>query len=360
MTLLAGLLLLQASIWSARYVELDREIGMGPRFWGIVILIAAASLVIWLSVRALVVRRGRFTLKEFLVFVLLIGSILGWLGSWQQKTRGQRVIARLLTEHGATVRLGGQDQPGFERWLGREYFHSVKSVEIDLARFPANDLAVLAGLPELKTLTLRSGKLAEDDLRHVGHIPALTNLMFTSVDIEAEGLAHLAELPHLQNLTFFVCKIDDDAVAHLPRLSHLKSLSLVRPLISDAGLASVGQCTQLETLTLASPSSTEAGLAHLGRLPRLSSLTLHGSFGDAALEHVVSIEGLTYLNLLAMRVTDAGIASLGKMQHLTKLELSQSKVTRERLEALQTELPNLRVFLNGRELENARPSSQPN
>ena len=104
--ILIGLLLFESLGWSALYFELDRQLGFGVRFWGVIVLAMTACLMVWAAVRTLVTRRGWFTLKEFLAFVLLVGAVLGWAGHIHQQKREQRIIARFLTEHDSSVSWG--------------------------------------------------------------------------------------------------------------------------------------------------------------------------------------------------------------------------------------------------------------
>jgi hypothetical protein len=142
-----GLLLFELLGWAALHMELDRRLGLGARFWLLVIMATGTCVMAWLSARALVKRRGWFTLKEFLAFVLLIGAACGLAGNLYQKTLSQRRIAEYLRAQGVNVSFGGDSEPGLERRIGSQYFHARKSDPTSAEEARAECAAAVRKLP---------------------------------------------------------------------------------------------------------------------------------------------------------------------------------------------------------------------
>jgi hypothetical protein len=351
--LLIGLLSFELIGWGALYWELDRPLGFGIRFWGVVVLALAACLVVWFSVRALIVRRGWFTLKEFLAFVLLVGAALGWAGHVHQQKREQRAIAKFLAERGSSVHWGVDDKPGVSHLIPAEYRHDIRAAYADLTQLSAEEFALFARLPELESLQVFSfrdtarqdGKrLTEDHLRHVRSVRSLKSLTLSETELAARAMAALRGHPSLRSLTIYGPRIPNEALAHLPGLPNLRYLSLQSPRLDDDCLVHVGNCHQLEDLYLYGTRINDAGLAHLAALSRLRSLTLYGvPITDAGMVHLTTIPSLSSLDLSATKVTDAGMQHLRRLKQLRTLVLQETTVTPQQVAQLENELPHLHV-----------------
>jgi hypothetical protein len=325
--------------WAGLYWELDQQLGVGVQFWGLIVLASGGILIAWFSMRALVARRGWFTLKELLAFVLLIGALLGWAGNLFQRTRDQRLVAQYFTARGGIVTFGGDDEPGFERWLGREYFYGIKIVHANLRQVTADDLTLLSRLPELEWLYLEGGVITEAHLRPLADLPTVRGLTLEAAHLSSSSLAPLRGHPHVRTLNLYGSTLDDDALAHLPGIPHLSSLGLRNAPISDHALVHLERCPHLNWLVLDNTRLTDSGLIHLADLPLLT-LSLGGtSITDAGLEHVAKIESLQELDLMGTSVSDAGMEHLTVLKQLRLVVVANTGVTAEAAESLERKMP---------------------
>jgi hypothetical protein len=343
LTVLVGLLLFELIGWSALFFEWDKQLGFGVRFWGVVFLALAACLIAWFALRALVIRRGWFTLKEFLAFVLLIGCALGWAGHLYQQKREQRALAKSLIERGASVHWTGNDQLGFKRLVGRDYFHDIRGVNVELSQLTSEDFELFSRLPKLEGLQLY-GKVTEDHLQRLRTVPSLQHLTLEKPDIAGSVLAPLQGHPRLWLLYIHDAPVlEDEALAPLPAIPKLTELLLSGVRLSEGSLVHVQKCANLDTLYLDDSSVPDEALAHLIGL-RLNILSLaRTAITDAALAYVAKLPSLTYLDLSGTAVTDAGMEQLKPLKHLKTLDLHDTAVTAKRVRQLESEMPNLHI-----------------
>jgi hypothetical protein len=209
----------------------------------------------------------RTSVRAFLLFDLLIATLLGW---FVHRVKSQRDAVRTITKAYGSVRYSYQRDPrtgSYDRrrqprcpgWLldliGIDCVYSVESVSVRVR-----------------------GK--EPVLCAVGKLARLRELGLYSDRIEADGVA-------------------DNGVINIGRLTALESLSVFNVPITDADLIHLKGLTHLRKLDLTGTSITNAGLMHLGHLPNLEDL-----------------------NLTKTRVSDQSIATLRGMHALKRLNLS--------------------------------------
>jgi hypothetical protein len=188
------------------------------------------------------------------------------------------------------------------------------------------DLALLAGLPRLRTLGLQNlshSGMEDRSLRHLAGLPRLRELrLFGFRNLDGSGLAHLAGLKELRRLELNCCLQLTEGLNHLENLPALRELNLITTGFMDAGLAHVGALVELRSLNLSSSTTiTNAGLAHLAGLCHLEQLKLSG----------------------CIRITGAGLAHLANLKELKYLELCGCKLKPRELGAIRKALPECEV-----------------
>ncbi len=223
-------------------------------------------------------------------------------------------------------------------------------------------LALLAGLPRLRSLNLRNtANLTDAALEHLKKFPALTHLHLADNRFSAEGIAQLGEFDALQLLDLRGCgNVGDAELGHFRRLAKLRMLKIGGSGVTDAGMSVVAQMTSLTGLAVDNasisnaglaeirdlaiedlslfrcPGISDEGLAHLAGFANLRRLTLRDilSINGRGLVHIRDKRKLTSLNLSETDVNDDAMVHLGGLSELTRLELRQTWITDASLEII--------------------------
>lgn len=178
--------------------------------------------------------------------------------------------------------------------------------------------------------------------------------------VQNEDLAMLASLPDLESVTFGRNSITDEGFASLAELPNLKHLYFITVGLGDQGLAALTRLPQLETLEIFHTEVTDDGLKVLSQMPSLRALILGVSrkrkFGpaylsDAGLVHLPSLDKLSYLALAGPTFTDAGIEHLVKLRFVTKLSMGTQNVSEAGIKELRRRLPGCGVYDKRRVVE---------
>jgi hypothetical protein len=206
-------------------------------------------------------------------------------------------------------------------------------------------LAKLAGLSNLKSLTLKCGICISDvGLLQIGNLSTLEDLNLdlddpTNATIDLSGLSTLVvaydrpirgraleclgELKRLKSLTLVGdAALSDVAVSRLCELQNLKSVAIKAKVgIADGALAQLGRLTALETLLLdcGSGDETDVGLEKLSGLLKLKKLELRlgPNVSDSGLAHLNDCPNLQRLKLhLNDRVEGDRLATLERLKYL--------------------------------------------
>jgi hypothetical protein len=300
----------------------------------------------------------RFSLRSFLVMVVVIGFGAAWLGSVMQRVRQQRQIVAQLKAHRAEVaydyqcREASADSPGpwiLRRIFGDDAFAHVEWIWLKKQALPA-DFKLLADLPKLKEVSV-DGPRTNDELAAIVRLPDL-KLYYSAATLEVE---QLRSVPQLTSLTLHDTSNIDDVLSGVPQLPRLQTLQLLRTNVTSRGIAEVAKLTQLrqfhcygtgfvddaaleqlknltslESLHIRNSAIPDAGLMHLSSLQHLQSLDISGSqISDAGLKHLVGLPALLDLNLSSTQITDAGMPAIGRLQSLRVLKIHYTAVTDE-------------------------------
>ena len=270
-------------------------------------------------------RWPRFSLRTFLILILVVGGGLGWIGrTIAEAAAHRRALAEIQAFGGACFDSShpvGLKTRGF-------FFHSLGSVQFLSNRVTDADLEHL--LPYLKRL------------------PKLDQLILWNTQVSGDGLRRFSELSDLRSLDLGHSNLADAGMEQVESLTNLENLNLSDTAITDAGLKQIDRLSQLRVLDLSNTGISDAGLACLKDLSKLQILCLQQTqISDAGLEHLQHISGLKALFLANTSVSDAGLKHLKGLNNLRSLWLVNTKVTDTGVQELRTALPSLFVQTGG-------------
>lgn len=143
---------------------------------------------------------------------------------------------------------------------------------------PRACLAAAGSLAQLEHLRLSGWFFAGEDLRLLAGLTNLKSLTMDDVDFgpdppeSATLLASLPPLPRLEALDLRDTELVDGDLQYIARLSRLKSLNLSGIFITGAALADLTPLETLEELTIDARSVDSAGLSALAELKGLKKL----------------------------------------------------------------------------------------
>ncbi len=235
--------------------------------------------------------------------------------------------------------------------------------ELDLSDSRVSDkgIAMLVGLPRLKTLVLRRCyKVTDAGMDSLSKIPTLAEIDIRDTKVTCAGIAKLADLPELESLWISGKELGDDCCTTIAKMKHLlllqaddtnfgdsgiqkllplskdlKQLRLEHTRVGDTGLKTLGAFKQLVRLNLSGTKVTDAGIPYLGGLSAMRQFTLQGTkVSDKSLPVIAKMTALEELNVAECAVTDAGAKNIGQMKTLLILSLANTAVTDEGLRSL--------------------------
>lgn len=167
---------------------------------------------------------------------------------------------------------------------------AVKTLEeLDMPGLKASGktLEWVAGLRQLKRLSLYNGRFGDEDLLKLQGLTGLESLMLSgNKNLSDKGLAVVEHMPRLEKL--YVCGTK----------------------LSDAGLGQVAQLKGLTRLDICHTQVTDEGAAKLAGLAKLEELTLGGQNTDKVLIGVGAIKTLKLLEIRGSRMTARGLNGL--------------------------------------------------
>ncbi len=216
--------------------------------------------------------------------------------------------------------------------------------DLMLWRTPADDASLthIAGLTDLKVLTLRYTHITNDGLKNLRNMDSLWCLTLDGTKVGDDGLAHLAGLKNLEILSLGHTQITDAGLAHLAGIPSLKTISLRYTDITDAGLVHLRNLTSLTNLSFSNSDITDQGLACLSSLTAMEDLTLDElHLTEASLVHLKSMPSLKKLSMHGFKIDDPGLAHVKELKALEELSVDRGTITPNGLTAL-SELPGLK------------------
>jgi Leucine-rich repeat (LRR) protein len=232
------------------------------------------------------------------------------------------------------------------------------------AEFPnPNKLEQLQALPaDTQGISLASWGGKEDlaaSLRYLRNFKKLRSLNLSQANIENAELAFLADLPKLESLTFRGRRgygnnrVDDEGIASLLACPNLKHLKLGALGLTDKACKTLGKLNQLESLALDANLITDEGLAHLRGLRHLKELNLRGNtkINGNGIRHLANLPALREVMLPhTFRALDSHLQHIGELRQLRKLHLggnTEPGITDTGMAALRhlTQLESLQIEL---------------
>jgi hypothetical protein len=267
------------------------------------VLILAASVVLFQIWRRRRTALWRFSLRELLVFVVVVG-VVSYVVHAERKAHFKE--ARTLQKMSRDARYR-RLQPAGPTWLraaagekpfdefdfvvqmwaeGHDLEHAAKLQRLkyldvdDYSKATNRQLAWLADCPSLEELSMSGLELEPgDDHIRLTPMDKLRGLSMQHTTFRGNGLEKLTKL---RRLDLSDTEVDDDVLAKLEKMPHLAELSLESTKVTNAGMPRLAKLTTLQELHLANLPIDDAGFAHLATLGELRVLYLSRSISDAA------------------------------------------------------------------------------
>jgi hypothetical protein len=261
-----------------------------------------------------------------------------------------------------------------------EELAALKQIEfltIDGGEIAVADAEEIAGLGELRELTLslvsvtdeslqplaRLKKLEQFELTHRGtgknSTSAGVEALITLPNIRRLGLGRLVSLnddvfsklesaPQLESLSVEGASITGAEIHRLARLPKLKELYLTGTKVDDSAMQKLSQLAQVEVLDISFTRVTDSGLKHAATMANLRKLYVSGNgITDAGVAEIARLPLLEELAIVNSDVSDAGLAHLEKSPTLVAIWTSGNpKTTAQGVSELKAALPNRNVYAN--------------
>lgn len=327
------------------------------------------------------VRLRQFTLRSFLVTLLIVAAPVGWMADRHNHHRHQRAMVREIEKAGGEALFDYQrtsitgeffnGPPGpaiLRHYLGHNAFAHIQAVRYGHWTKPGeHDLRRLAELPRLERVLLQSDRFSDTALTHLARCQSLENLSLTDTAATAEGLCQLAACPKLRRLSLAGSSITDETLASVATLSQLNEIELSRSQITSKGIDHLVQLPNLRRLEIYGAWQLDnSAMESLSRLQSLESLTLQNTsirrgewhrlcdlsrlshlcvkcreFDDQAARQIAQIPTLNHLQLDTTAITDEGLVALSHQPNLVSLDISGGSITDKGILHLE-HLPYLR------------------
>jgi internalin A len=176
--------------------------------------------------------------------------------------------------------------------------HCNSPLDADLA---LRHIATLCGLQDL---SLSSVRPPPEAWTHLAELRELERFVSFDTPFGDAGLAVLSGLPRIRTLELDDNGITDAGLRHLRKLTALESLCVCDPAITDDGLRALSNIASLRELMITSRRIQGPGARFLVQLKRLEWLDLSGtSIDDSVLEHLAELPSLKHVSLDFTNVT---------------------------------------------------------
>jgi len=254
----------------------------------------------------------QYSLRSFLIFICLIGCVLGWIAREREQSKRELAIADEFRKQSYEVMLcGPYDTYDPSIYKGRQAWWrnltrlvlGERILSVDTPFRPEfKDLTPFGGLKNLRELYIHT---AASDLT-----PFDGALRFESKKVH--DLTPLNKLKKLQTLDLHCSSVHD--LTPLAGFKNLEELNLFDSQVSD--------------------------LTPLVGLNNLQELHLLGT-QVKDLTPLARLTNLQELNLVSTQVTD--LRPLHGLRNLKKLDVRSTKVTKEQIDAMQKALPKCKI-----------------
>ena len=233
-----------------------------PKGYAAMIAVALAAtavfcVLLWWADSVLYRRRFQFSLRSLMLFTAVVAISFSWLANEMRYASKQRqVLARILEtkcyvnyrKRRIPLPVGSFSYPVNKlglvcfwprRWLGDDFFVSVDYVYLTTPGVTKSLLSDLAGLRDLRTLTLEQTEITDDGMEALAGLRQLTDLSIHDSSITDAGLKHLQGLTRLRKLKIECPRVGDHGLEHLKGLASLRELWLFDTRVTEAGEKSI-------------------------------------------------------------------------------------------------------------------------
>lgn len=288
-------------------------------------------------------RWTRISLRTFLVMVILLGSVVGWLGIRARRIRDRHNAVKTVKELGGSVRHATEANSSARDPFGTPPANAKTAPggPLPVPQWLQEALGT-DGFDDVLTVNLSRRKISDEDLVHLQRFPRLQGLCLGQTAIGDAGLKHLEGLGELEDLALYRTRITDQGLTHLENLSKLKQLTLNTTDVTDNGLRHLTGLRELKVLDLAATQVKGPGLKHLRALPNLEGLDLGGNeICDEGWKYVSQLPNLEGLVVEMNHINDTAVLQFQQMKKLR--DLIVFGLSGEELEELNEMLPNVKV-----------------
>jgi len=201
-------------------------------------------------------------------------------------------------------------------------------------------------LPAVRFLDVSGSSISDHHLRHLAGATSLRYLNLSHTQISDDGLQHLSGLWLLAQLDLRHTAITDAGLEHLGGMISLRDLQIGNTQVHGAGLRHLRPLLGLNFLDLSGTELTESGLARLNALSQLAILSFQNAqFNATAFKDLRQLPQVRDLHLQGTNVADAWLPHLAAMKNpRLNVHLARTQVTPEGVRALQSLLPQAKVF----------------
>ncbi len=257
---------------------LSERLGWFPKGWAVLTAIAAVGvwlllMLLWYVASLFLRWRFQFSLRSLLVLTLTVAMPFSWLAVRMQEARKQEEALERAVEDGCIYWSSVSSSPTWLRGLlGDELFKTIDRAGIsDVA-----DLERLKEFPQVNGLQFFGHRITNDDLARLTRFRRWAALDLSESDLNDAGLEHIAGLIELRDLSLVGTQVTDAGLVHLKRLPRLEHLDLSGTKVTDAGLVHLRKMRHLQWLQLNFTQVTDEGAEKLDQaLPSCQIECLH-------------------------------------------------------------------------------------
>ncbi|MBA2117515.1 hypothetical protein [Bremerella alba] len=297
----------------------------------------------------------RFSLRSFMVLIVLLSVPLAWLGQKHARMRIEdEVVDMILAAEGTVIyphqKEASQDggfykssknpAPG-PKWirniLGENLFASVQYVWLTNDQVDDELIANLSRLQNLEVVLLNSSSVTDKSIDSLLMVSQLKELTLDADQVSPQAFNRLRTHPIIESLELFGSLASPGQLKQFEPWPQLKHLTLHANMARDEDLLPLLSSTKLQTLTLNfMPQITLKAPKLLARLDSLEELSAIGcSVDDRSVAAIAQMSSLVKLDLFRSDITDNGLPDLKRLTKLEVLSLRETAVTVEGLQALQ-------------------------
>jgi hypothetical protein len=213
----------------------------------------------------------RFSLRTLLIVVTIVGVAAGWKMNQVRNLRcavaeAQRLGAKITYAH--ELDTSPPVEPPGPKWLrqfvGDDFFEEVCQIQIFNDQANDDTLALIAKLPRISSLIVRSNAITDKGLASLAGASGLEALELSSANITASGYANLKGLRKLMTIVFSSNPtVDDSWLTEIAKLTQVHYLYLNCPQFTDGGLVHLQTASGLRELDVTDSSVTKEGVEAL-------------------------------------------------------------------------------------------------